>query len=222
MARSKSKQTRRKILIVDDHPIMRHGLAQLIAETPDLAVCAEAGDVSEALKQVKATAPDVAVIDISLEAENGIELIQQIKIKHPRVKTLVSSIHDETIFAPRALQADARGYIHKSEAIRKIIDALRDVLRGKIYLSPRMAERMLHRAAGGEPMETNPVDALSNRELEIFEMVGHGVTTQHIARKLKLSHKTVETHRRNIRAKLKLVNSAQLSRHAFQWVQEDH
>ena len=123
MARSKSKQTRRKILIVDDHPIVRHGLAQLIAQTPDLAVCAEAGNVSEALKQVKATAPDVAVIDISLESENGIQLIQQIKAKHPRVKMLVSSIHDETIFAPRALQAGAKGYIHKREAIRKIIQA---------------------------------------------------------------------------------------------------
>jgi len=209
-----------KVLIVDDHPIVRHGLAELIARQPDLEMCGDAADVPEALRQVETRRPDVAVIDISLEGGNGIELIEQIRALYPEVKMLVSSMHDEKVFAGRALRAGALGYINKRESIRKVIDAVRQVLRGEIYLSPQMASRLLHRAAIGEPLDHDPAETLSNRELEVLEMIGHGMTTQQIARKLDLSPRTVETHRKKIKTKLNLANSAQLSRAAFQWVQE--
>jgi len=207
---------------VDDHPIVRHGLAELIARQPDLDVCGEAADASEALREVETARPDAAIVDISLNGDNGIELIQQIKTLYPTVKVLVSSMHDETVFAGRALRAGAMGYINKRESIRKVIDAVRQVLRGEIYLSPRMANQLLHQAATGEPLDRDPVESLSNRELEVFEMIGEGMTTRQIAGKLRLSPRTVETHRKNIKTKLDLQNSAQLSRCAFQWVQENH
>jgi len=209
-----------KVLIVDDHPIVRHGLGELIARQPDLEMCGDAADVPQALRQIEAHRPDVAVIDISLEGGNGIELIERIRALYPDVKMLVSSMHDEKIFAGRALRAGALGYINKRESIRKVVDAVRHVLRGEIYLSPQMANRLLHRAAVGKPLDHDPAETLSNRELEVLEMIGHGMTTQQIARKLNISPRTVETHRKKIKTKLSLENSAQLSRAAFQWVQE--
>ena len=211
-----------KVLIVDDHPIVRHGLGELIARQPDLKMCGEAADAAEALRQVEATRPDVAVVDISLDGDNGIELVEQIKALYPEVKMLVSSMHDEKTFAGRALRAGALGYINKRESIRKVIDAVRQVLSGEIYLSPRMASQLLHRAAVGQPLDHDPIETLSNRELEVFEMIGQGMNTQQIAGKLGLSPRTVETHRKKIKTKLNLQNSAQLSRAAFLWVQEDH
>jgi len=160
------------------------------------------------------------VIDISLEGGNGIELIEQIRALYPDVKMLVSSMHDEKIYAGRALRAGALGYINKRESIRKVIDAVRQVLRGEIYLSTQMANRLLHRAAVGKPIDQDPAEALSNRELEVFEMIGNGKNTQQIARELDISPRTVETHRKKIKTKLNLANGAQLSRAAFQWVQE--
>ena len=217
---SRPKADKSKVLIVDDHPIVRHGLGELIARQPDLEMSGEAANVSEALRQVESNRPDVAVVDISLEGESGIELIEKIKALYPEVKVLVSSMHDEKTYAGRSLRAGALGYINKRESIRKVIDAVRQILRGEIYLSPQMATRLLHRAALGEPIDPDPRDTLSNRELEVFEMVGQGMTTQQIARKLHLSPRTVETHRKKIKTKLNLQNSAQLSRAAFQWVQE--
>jgi DNA-binding NarL/FixJ family response regulator len=214
------KSDKRRVLIVDDHPIVRHGLGELIARQPDLEMCGEAANVSEALRQVESNRPDVAIIDISLEDENGIELIEKLKALYPQVKVLVSSMHDEKTYAGRSLRAGALGYINKRESIRKVIDAVRQILRGELYLSPQMAARLLQRAALGEPIAPDPSDTLSNRELEVFEMVGQGMTTQQIAGKLDLSPRTVETHRKKIKTKLNLQNSAQLSRAAFQWVQE--
>jgi DNA-binding NarL/FixJ family response regulator len=211
-----------RVLIVDDHPIVRHGLGELIARQPDLEVSGEAADVSEALRQVETNRPDVAVIDISLDGENGIELIERIKALYPEVKVLVSSMHDEKTFAGRALRAGALGYINKRESIRKVVDAVRQVLRGEIYLSPQMASQLLQRAVVGQPLDHDPIETLSNRELEVFEMIGQGMNTQQIARKLGLSPRTIETHRKKIKTKLNLQNSAQLSRAAFQWVQENH
>ena len=219
---SGAKTRKNKVLIVDDHPIVRHGLGELIARQPDLEVCGEAADSSEALRQVEANRPDVAVVDISLGGDNGIELIEQIKALYPGIKTLVSSMHDEKTFAGRALRAGAMGYINKRESIRKVIDAVRQVLRGEVYLSPQMASQLLHRAAVGEPLDHDPIERLSNRELGVFEMIGQGMNTQQIAGRLGLSPRTIETHRKNIKTKLNLQNSAQLSRAAFQWVQEDH
>ena len=217
-----TEPSKRKVLIVDDHPIVRHGFGELVARQPDLQMWGEAASAAEALKQMEADRPDVAVIDISLDGESGIELIEQIKALYPEVKMLVSSMHDEKTFAGRALRAGALGYINKRESIRKVIDAVRQVLKGEIYLSPQMATHLLHRAAIGEPLDHEPTETLSNRELEVFEMIGQGMNTQQIARKLGLSPRTIETHRKNIKTKLNLQNSAQLSRCAFQWVQENH
>ena len=211
-----------KVLIVDDHPIVRHGLGELIARQPDLESCGEAANAAEALRQVETCRPDAAILDISLDGDNGLDLIGQIKALYPDVKVLVSSMHDEKTFAGRALRAGALGYINKRESIRKVIDAVRQVLQGEIYLSPQMAKQLLHRAAVGEPLDHNPVETLSNRELEVFEMIGQGMNTQQIAGKLQISPRTVETHRKKIKTKLNLSNGAQLSRAAFLWVQETH
>jgi DNA-binding NarL/FixJ family response regulator len=216
----RSLQTQYRVLIVDDHPIVRLGLKELISEEPDFEVCGEAENVAEALRQVEAQQPDVVIVDISLDGENGIDLIERVKARFPSVKTLVSSIHDETLFAGRVLRAGAMGYVSKREAIRCIVDALRQVMRGEVYLSSRMASRLLHRAVVGQSLDQDPVETLSNRELEVFEMIGQGMTTLQIARRLSVSPKTVETHRKKIKMKLSLQNSTQLSRCAFQWVQE--
>jgi len=212
--------SKHKVLIVDDHPIVRHGLGQLIARQSDLEMCGEAADSTEAVRQVEANRPDVAVIDISLNGESGLELIELIRSVYPGVKMLVSSMHDEETFAGRALRAGALGYISKRESISKVVDAVRQVLRDEIYLSPRMASQLLHRAAVGESLDRDPVETLTNRELEVFEMIGHGMNTQQIAHKLGLSPRTIETHRKNIKTKLNLQNGSQLSRNAFRWVQE--
>lgn len=210
-----------RILVVDDHPIVRRGLREMVDDEPDLEVCGEAEDAAEALRQVAATDPDVVIVDLTLKAGHGLELIQQIHARHARVKMLVSSMHDESLFAERALRAGALGYINKQESPEKIIDAVRQVLRGEIYLSPRMANRLLHRIADGGPLEKSPIESLSDRELEVFEMIGQGLSTKQIAAKLTLSHKTIETHREKIKTKLNLTNSTQLNRHATQWVLEN-
>lgn len=210
-----------KILVVDDHPIVRHGLRELVADEPDLEVCGEAEDVSQALQQVEASRPDVVIVDLTLKGGHGLELIQKIKARNAHVKMLVSSMHDESLFAERALRAGAAGYISKQESPEKIIDAMRRVLEGEIYLSSRMATRLLHRISIGDPLDQDPIESLSDRELEVFEMIGQGISTKQIARKLDLSHKTIETHREKIKSKLNLKNSTELTRHATQWVLEN-
>jgi DNA-binding NarL/FixJ family response regulator len=218
-----SKPTNRqvaRILIVDDHPIVRRGLAQLIAQEPDLDVCGEAADAPEAMQQVSATQPDLAVIDISLKSGNGIELVKQIKAVNDKVKMLVSSMHDESLYAERALRAGAKGFINKEEATTNIIEAIRQILRGKVYLSGRMTERVLQQVVNGDPVEQSPVDSLSDRELEVFELIGQGLTTRQIANKLHLSVKTIETHRDNIKSKLHLKNGTQLTHRAVRWAVE--
>jgi DNA-binding NarL/FixJ family response regulator len=218
---SSIKADKFRILIVDDHPIVRRGLRELVADEPDLEVCGEAEDVAGALQQVEALSPDVVVIDLSLKGGHGLELIQEIKARKRPVKMLVSTMHDESLFAERVLRAGAMGYISKQESPDKIVGALRQVLRGEIYLSPRMANRFLHRLASGQSFETSPIDSLSDRELQVFEMIGQGLATKQIARKLDLSPKTIEAHREKIKAKLNLKSGAELSRHATQWVLEN-
>ena len=213
--------SRYKILIVDDHPIVRLGLAQVINREPDLEVCGEAATVPEAMRQIEAPGPDVVIIDISLEGENGIELIEHIQARWPRVKTLVSSAHDERVFAGRVLRAGALGYLSKREAIAKIVEAIRRVLGGEIYLDGPTASSLLRRAASGKPFDGDPVAVLSNRELEVFEMIGRGLNTRQIASRLDLSPKTIESHRKVIKSKMSVTTSAQLSQVAFQWVQEN-
>jgi DNA-binding NarL/FixJ family response regulator len=211
-----------KVLIVDDHPVVRLGLAEMINRETDLTVCGEAAEVTEAMRKMEAIHPDVVIIDISLEGESGIELIEHIRARWPSVKMLVSSAHDERVFAGRVLRAGAMGYLSKREALTKIVEALRQVLRGEVYLSPQMATVLLQRVAAGKSLDLDPIEALSNRELQVFEMIGQGLTTQEIARKLQVSPKTVESHREGVKMKLNLRNSAQLTRRAFQWVQEGH
>lgn len=218
----KPKRDLCRILIVDDHPVVRYGLSQAIARQPDLTVCGEASSVAEALRLAKSTAPNVAIVDLSLGDQSGLRLIEEIKALHPDTKMLVSSIHDEAVYAPRALRAGAMGYIEKGEPIEKIIQAVHQILKGELYLSPRVASQLLKLAAVGKSLNHDPTQMLSNRELEVFDMVGQGMTVNEIARHLQVSPKTIESHRRNIRTKLNLKNSAQLTHRAINWVRERH
>lgn len=211
-----------RILIVDDHAIVRHGLTELISCQHDMEVCGDAADMSQALQQIETTHPHLAVVDIMLDGPNGIELIERVKTHHPDIKILVSSMHDESLYAERVMRAGAMGYIHKRESIRTVIKAIRRVLSGEVYLSPHMVTQLLHHQhhpVRPNLLDKDPVERLSNREMEVFELIGQGMTTQQIAGKLHLSPSTVETHRRNVRRKLVLESAAQLNRYAFHWVE---
>lgn len=209
-----------RVFLVDDHPLVRRGLANVIAGEPDLEVCGEASDVLEALRDVEKAGPDIVVVDLSLKSGHGIDLIEQLKAKDERIKTLVSSMHDEMLFAERVLRAGAMGYVSKQEPPETLLQAIRQVLRGEVYLSPRMTNRLLRGVATGALPQRNPIHGLSNRELEVYEMIGQGLTIQQIAGKLNLSPKTVETHREKVKQKLNLKSSAELNRRAVQWVLE--
>jgi DNA-binding NarL/FixJ family response regulator len=212
-----SKPTTR-VLIVDDHPIVREGLASLLSKQPDFEVCGEADDVQNALRLVETAKPDVVTIDISLKSGDGLDLIRRVKKHDQSVRMLACSLYDETLFAERALHAGAMGYVNKQEATRTIVKAIRQILDGKVYLSEPMLDRLAHRLIGGRDKVERPVvDVLSDRELEVFRMIGNGLTLQQIARKLHIGVKTVETHKRRIKQKLKLENAAQLARNAAQW-----
>ena len=207
-----------RVLIVDDHPIVREGLASLLSKQPDFKVCGEADDVRNALRLVDQTKPDVVTIDISLKEGDGLDLIRRIKAHDRSIRMLACSLYDETLFAERALHAGAMGYVNKHEATRTIVNAIRQILDGKVYLSDRMLDRVAHRLIGGRDKVERPVvDILSDRELEVFRMIGNGLTLEQIARKLHIGAKTVETHKRRIKQKLKLENAAQLARDAAQW-----
>lgn len=219
---SNSQQLHRhKVLVVDDHPIIRQGLSEIIDREPDLELCGAAMDVTEALRQAAETQPDVVIVDLSLGGENGIELIDYLKSRWPSVAILVYSAHDEQTFAGRALRAGALGYIAKREPIPNVVDAIRQVLRGEVYLSSHLATAFLQRAAVGKSLDTNPTETLSNREFQVFEMIGRGLNTNEIAQQLQVSPKTIESHRKVIKMKLNIHTSAQLSRRAFQWAQEN-
>jgi DNA-binding NarL/FixJ family response regulator len=200
---------------------MRRGLAQTINDQPGLEVCGEAGSVAEALKIMESCSPHLAVVDISLGAESGIELIQAIRERWPSIKVLVSSMHDETLFAERALRAGALGFVNKGEPPAVFVAALERVSSGQIYLSERMTNRMLDQVLT-DKLEANrsPIETLSNRELEVFEMIGKGMSTKQIAARLGLSPKTIETYREHIKQKLNLANATELTRNAVQWVLE--
>jgi DNA-binding NarL/FixJ family response regulator len=211
---------RRRILVVDDHPIVRHGLTQLLNQEPDLIVCAQAATSAEALQQVAEAAPDLALVDISMDGLNGIELAKSMHALRPQLPLLVLSMHDETLYAERALRAGAKGYLMKQEAPEILLKAVRTCLAGECYLSERMQARVL---AGltQSPKETDGrlgIERLSDRELEIFELIGNGHSTRRIADLLHLSVKTVETHCQRIKAKLGLADATELLHHAVHWV----
>lgn len=210
-----------QIMIVDDHPLVRTGFRQLIESEPDLVVSYEAANMAQAMHQIKHNKPDLAIVDLSLPDGNGLELIKRIHARYPDTPVLVSSMHDEDLFADRALRAGARGYINKQEAGDQVIVALRQVLAGKIYLSQHMSERLAHEPSGKSTDSTqSPIEHLSDRELEVFELIGHGMATGEIAERLHLSVKTIETHRANIKSKLGLSSAGELTRRAVQWTIE--
>jgi DNA-binding NarL/FixJ family response regulator len=222
MRRNKNKK-RSRILIVDDHPAVREALALRIGRQSDLEVCGEAADLGEALRLVAETEPDVAVIDITLKTANGIDLIKRIRDRNDHVRILVWSMHSEALYAERALRAGALGYVNKDQATDRIVEAIRRVLAGKVYLSEAMADRMLHRAVGRarEEVTPSPLDVLADRELEVFRLIGEGVKTAEIAERLHLSIKTIETYRDRIRQKLDLSDGTKLAHYATQWVLEN-
>lgn len=216
------KNKRAKVLIVDDHPAVREALAMRINRQPDLQVCGEATDIGEALDLVAKIPPDVAVIDISLKTGNGIDLIKRIKARNDDVRMLIWSMYSESLYANRALQAGALGYVNKDQATETIVEAIRRVLAGKIWLSEAMTESLLQRTIGKNRKTADhfPPDTLSDRELEVFCLIGEGVKTAEIATRLHLSVKTVETYRDRMRLKLDLANGTELARAATQWVLE--
>jgi DNA-binding NarL/FixJ family response regulator len=217
-----AKKNTTRILIIDDHPIVRQGLKMMIEGEPDLSVCGEANGMSQAMQLYFETEPDVIIADISLENGSGIELVKELIAQNEDLKILVCSMHEESLFAERALRAGAKGYINKEQATDKLIDAIRRVASGRVYLSEQMTDRMLCRQVGsGDEPPKSEIETLSDRELEVFEQIGHGVTTRQIAEKLHLSPKTVETYRENIKHKLNLSNATELTQHAVQWVLEN-
>jgi DNA-binding NarL/FixJ family response regulator len=220
--RRKNPRKRARVLIVDDHPAVREALAMRIDGQPDLEVCGEAADMSDALRLLADTEPDVAVVDISLKTGNGLDLIKRIRDRNSHVRMLVWSMHSEALYAARALRAGALGYVNKDQATDKIVEAIQRVREGKVYLSETMAERLLQRTVGGhEEAPPSPVDALADRELEVFRLIGLGTKTAEIAERLHLSVKTIETYRDRIRQKLDLSDGTKLAHYATQWVLEN-
>jgi DNA-binding NarL/FixJ family response regulator len=213
---------RTRILIVDDHPAVCESLAAWIGRQSDLEFCGAAAELSEALRLVTENSPELVVVDISLKAGDGIELIKRIRDRAKSVRMLVWSSHSEALYAERCLRAGAMGYVQKDQAMEQLMQAIRRVLQGKMYLSEAMTERMLRRNLGSISQAVrSPVEALADRELEVLRLVGQGTKTAEIARRLHLSVHTVETYRERIKSKLDLKNGAELSHFATQWVLEN-
>jgi DNA-binding NarL/FixJ family response regulator len=210
----------RRVLIVDDHPIVRQGLTQLIAQEPDLEVCGGAESATEAIQELERKSPDLVIVDISLKDSHGLDLIGRIKTIDNRVKMLVWSMHDEKVYAQRALKEGALGYVNKQEPTDVVIEAIRRVLQDEVFLSAEMTDYLMHHGGRGQASEETSVSLLTNRELQIFELIGKGMTTRQIACQLDVRPKTVEAHRENTKRKLGLNNSAELSRAAVLWVLE--
>jgi len=212
---------RKRILVVDDHSIVRHGIATLLNSEADLIVCGEAGSYEQALELLPQTNPDVMLVDITLKDRNGLDLIREIRAAGNPVKVLVLSIHDESVYAERALQAGAQGYVMKEKGDDDIVKAIREVADGKTYVSPEISERILRQKIGGMPeaARTTGVSGLTDRELEIFECIGRGLDTRAIADKFALSARTVEVHRAHIKKKLGCQTAADVVREAVRWVE---
>ena len=207
------------ILIVDDHPIVRQGLVLLINQEKDLEVCGQAEDAHEAMQAIRQLSPDMVIVDLSLKDTSGMELIKDLKIQHPDLPVLTLSMYDEAVYGERALRAGARGYVMKQEATGKVVTAIRRVLAGEVYVSDGMAAKMVSKFVGGAARRaSSPADALSDRELEVFRMIGEGFGTREMADKLHLSIKTIETYRAHIKDKLGLEDANELLRTAIRWV----
>jgi DNA-binding NarL/FixJ family response regulator len=217
--RHAKKGNRKRVLIVDDHSVLREGLRMVIDQEPDLVVCGEAGDAPQGLEAVGALKPDIVLVDLSLAGSSGLDLIKDIKAQHPGVPTLVLSLHDEALYAERVVRAGAHGYIMKCASSAELLNALREVLNGKVYLSENMASRIMKQVFGRHEIEPqrNSLEVLSDRELEVFQLIGEGHGTSDIARRLRLSIKTVSCYRENIKNKLQLKDATELVQHAIHW-----
>ena len=211
-----------RILIVDDHPLMRKGLAMSLDAEPDLSVVAQVASAEEALSELDNLEPELAIVDISLPSMSGLELLKHFQALRPHMPTLVVSRHDEALYAERAIRAGARGYVMKLEAGEVIVKAVRKVLAGGIYVSEEINERLLMSLASGrQPTVETPLQILSDRELEVFELTGRGISTREISERLHLSIKTVESYRARIKEKLSLKSAAELMQQAVQWVESE-
>lgn len=222
MTRKQANTAKQKsrIFIVDDHPIVRKGLAQLINQEDDLVICGEAENAETALELLKKVKPDLAIVDISLRGIDGIELTKLIRARFDSIPVLVVSMHDESLFAERALRVGARGYIMKQEAIEKMMEAIRKVLRGELYVSERVSANIVKRFVDGKAEGLSSLEELlSDRELEVFQLIGQGFGTRQIADQLHVSVKTVESYRANIKEKLNLKNATELIKHAVHWIE---
>jgi DNA-binding NarL/FixJ family response regulator len=209
---------KKSVFVVDDHPLLRQGLALLINQQQDLEVCGEAEEAQAAMRAIGQRHPDILIVDISLNGPDGLDLLKTIRAAYPELPVLILSMHDEAIYAERALRARANGYIMKQEATEKVLVAVRRILKGEVYLSDRMANKMLQQYIGGTPVAIQSrIAALSDRELEVFCLIGEGRGTREIAEDLYLSIKTVETYQAHIKEKLSLHSGRELIQHAIQW-----
>jgi DNA-binding NarL/FixJ family response regulator len=228
LMKSLSKPTKetekRRVLVVDDHAVLREGLALVINAQPDLLVCGEAANVAGGLQAVAAVRPDIALIDLSLTDGSGLELVKDLKAQHPSLPTLVLSLHDEVLYAERVLRAGARGYIMKRAATAELLAAIRKVLDGEIYQSETMGSAVVRQALGDResPSSGDPLEQLSDRELEVFQLIGEGHGTREIAQQLGLSMKTVSCYRQNIQTKLQLKGAPELVQRAVHWATNQH
>lgn len=219
--RGASTPDRVRVYIVDDHPTVRRGLAAMIADEPDLELCGEAADCATATGDISRLHPDVVITDISLGGSSGLELIKNIQALDPGINIVVLSVHDEAIYALRVLKAGAKGYVMKLDLASKVIDAIRKVSRGQMYVSDDVAGQMLSRLVSGRTEQGNsPVSNLSDRELEVVTLIGSGLATREVASRLNLSVKTVETHRAHIKTKIELTTASQLVQFCVRWVED--
>lgn len=218
-----SHSNKRKIILVEDHPVMRQGLAQMISQEPDLCVCGQFEDAGRAFAGAETLNPDLAIIDLTLKNSSGLELVKNLKARFPKLLVLVLSMYDENLYAERALRAGAAGYIMKQEAVEKVLAAVRQVLNGGVFLSERMSARIMTQLVGGKTVAPGSLmERLSDRELEVFGLIGQGKGTRQIAEQLHLSVKTIESHRAHIKEKLNLRTAAELVHRAIQMRDESN
>lgn len=216
-----STPARKRILLVDDHPLLRQGIGQVVNAEPDLEVCGEAEDRAGALAVAAEKQPDLAVVDLSLQDEPGLELLKDFKTRFPELLTLVLSMHEESLYAERALRAGARGYVMKREASDKVVEAIRCVLGGGVFVSSKITGGILDKITGRrETVEGSPLSGLSDRELEVLILIGQGYGVRQIGQRLHISPKTVEAHRANLKTKLKLASGEELLQHAIRWARQ--
>ena len=213
---SSSLCVKRRIYLIDDHPLVVQGVTELVNAEPDLKVVGATSDWTEAIKEIPELKPEVVLLDISLAKANGIEVLKNLRIHFPKLQVLMLSMHDENLYAMRSVRAGAQGYIMKMTATEEVVIAIRHILNGEIYLSAGIAKQTMMRLVGRRKEGTmSPMDDLSDRELEVFQMVGEGLTTRQIAERLHLSVKTIETHKGHVKEKLNLATSTQLTQHAI-------